>query len=394
LTDYVEDFAPACVSDPSPLIVDDEEKLWVGKVPPMKIALVTDAWHPQVNGVVRTLDTVTRNLRELGHEVMVISPDQFRSVPMPTYSEIRLAFTRPGTVGRMIAEFAPDAVHLATEGPLCLAARNWLRRRRLEFTTAYHTHFPQYVATRGYLPESWIWSYIRWFHRPARNVMVSTESVRAQLRQHGIGHLHHWGRGVDLGNFSADAPVPALYADLPRPIQLYVGRVAVEKNIEAFLRSDHPGSKVVVGDGPALSELRARYPQAHFVGRQSGRALAGYYAGADVFVFPSVTDTFGLVIIEALACGTPVAGYPVTGPIDILTDRVGAIDQDLTAAIGRALRCDPAACTAHAAEFTWEASTAQFLFGLSAVDTDHAEQVKKARISFPRLRQRTRVHSA
>ncbi len=334
---------------------------------PMKIALITDAWHPQVNGVVRTIETVADRIRAMGHEILIVSPDLFRSVPCPTYPEIRLALTRPGTVGQLLEEFSPDAVHLSTEGTLCLSARRWLRRKGFDFTTAYHTHFPEYFAKRTNLPAAMAWPYIRWFHRHSSAVMVSTESVRSQLRTEGLGRCHHWGRGVDLSNFTPDAPVPELFAQLPRPIQLYVGRVAIEKNIEAFLRTDRPGSKVIVGDGPALDELRTRFPEAHFLGRKSGRELAGCYAGADVFVFPSRTDTFGLVIIEALACGTPVAGYPVTGPIDILTADTGAIDEDLNVAIDRALTLDRAACAHHGQLFTWDASAQQFLDGLTPV---------------------------
>lgn len=330
----------------------------------MKIALVTDAWHPQVNGVVRTLDTVIRLLRERGHEILVISPDQYRSIPAPSYPEIRLAFTRARTIGQQIEQFGAESIHLATEGPLCLQARRWCRRNRRLFTTAYHTQFPEYLARRTGLPTRLFWPYIRWFHRKSEAIMVSTESVRNQLRGKDLAHVHHWSRGVDLDNFRPDAPAPAIYGKLARPIQLYVGRVAIEKNIEAFLNSDQPGSKVVVGDGPALAGLKARYPDVHFAGRKSGRELAGYYAGADVFVFPSKTDTFGLVIIEALACGTPVAAYPVTGPIDILTARSGAMNPDIDIAIQRALRLDSVNCIAHGERFGWDASASQFLSGL------------------------------
>ena len=330
----------------------------------MKIALVTDAWHPQVNGVVRTLDTVIGLLRDRGHEILVISPDQHRSIPAPSYPEIRLAFTRARTIGRQIEQFGADAVHLATEGPLCVQARRWCRRNGLPFTTAYHTQFPEYLARRTRLPARVFWPYIRWFHGKSEAIMVSTESIRNQLRGERLTHVHHWSRGVDLENFSADAPSPAIYRQIERPIQLYVGRVAIEKNIEAFLDSDQPGSKVVVGDGPALAGLKARYPDVHFVGRKSGVELAGYYAGADVFIFPSRTDTFGLVIIEALACGTPVAAYPVTGPIDILTETSGAMDEDLNVAIQRALALHATDCIAHGETYSWAASASQFLGGL------------------------------
>ncbi len=337
----------------------------------MKIALVTDAWHPQVNGVVRTLDTVVRLLRNRGHDILVISPDQYRSIPAPSYPEIRLSFAQARTIGKRIEEFGADAVHLATEGPLCVQARRWCLREKHPFTTAYHTQFPEYLAKRTGLSPRIFWPYIRWFHRKSEAIMVSTESVRNQLRGERLGHVHHWSRGVDLQNFRPDVPPPAEYQSLVRPIQLYVGRVAIEKNIEAFLNSDQPGSKVVVGDGPALERLKARYPGVHFAGRKTGSELAGYYAGADVFVFPSKTDTFGLVIIEALACGTPVAAYPVTGPVDILTAKCGAMDEDLNRAIRHALTLDPADCIALGARYSWDASADQFFHGLVAQERRH-----------------------
>jgi glycosyltransferase involved in cell wall biosynthesis len=334
----------------------------------VKIALVTDAWHPQVNGVVRTLDTVVGLLRNRGHEILVISPDQYRSLPAPSYPEIRLAFTRAHTIGRQIEQFGAEAIHLATEGPLCVQARRWCLRKGRSFTTAYHTQFPEYLGKRTRMSPRLFWPYIRWFHRRSEAIMVSTESVRNQLCSEGLTHVHHWSRGVDLRNFRADTPSPAEYGQLVRPIQLYVGRVAIEKNIEAFLQCDQPGSKVVVGDGPALEGLQARHPDVLFVGRKTGTELAGYYAGADVFIFPSKTDTFGLVIIEALACGTPVAAYPVTGPIDILTAGNGAMDQNLDVAIARALTLDAADCVAHGKKYSWDASASQFLDGLVSQD--------------------------
>ncbi|MBB5685790.1 glycosyltransferase family 4 protein [Sphingobium boeckii] len=333
----------------------------------MKICIVTDAWAPQVNGVVRTLHAVRAELEGQGHEVKVISPDLFLSVPCPTYPEIRLAMARTATVGSMIADFAPDAIHLATEGPLCIAARRWCLVRAFPFTTAYHTQFPDYAAKRTGMPAEWFWRYIRWFHGPARAVLASTPSIRETLQAQGITRLKHWGRGVDLACFSADAPPPAAYAGLARPIQLYVGRIAIEKNIAAFLETDEPGTKVIVGDGPARAVLEARYPDAVFLGSLSGRALAGAYARADVFVFPSRTDTFGLVMIEALACGTPVAAYPVTGPVDILTPETGCMAEDLGAAIRGALTREPAACAAHGRAFTWAESARQFLEALAPV---------------------------
>jgi len=335
---------------------------------PRKIAIVTDAWLPQMNGVVRTLTTTCSLLRERGHDVMVVSPDLFRSLPCPTYPEIRLAMPWVGAVGRKLAGFAPDAVHIATEGPLGLIARRYCARRGTPFTTAYHTQFPDYVSKRTGISPSVFWRYIRWFHSPAQRIMVATSSIRGELREHGLDRLHHWSRGVDLDCFAPDAPPPAEYAALPRPIQLYVGRVAVEKNIEAFLSGRYPGSQVVVGDGPSLAELRNRFPEAHFLGRRSGRELAGCYAGADVFVFPSRTDTFGLVMIEALACGTPVAAYPVAGPVDIVTDAVGALSEDLDRAIAAAVLCDRRACAEYGRSFSWDAATDQFAQGLAALE--------------------------
>ncbi|MFN4113504.1 MAG: glycosyltransferase family 4 protein [Sphingomonadaceae bacterium] len=335
---------------------------------PQRIAVVTDAWAPQMNGVVRTLTTTCDLLRARGHEVMVIAPDQFRSLPCPTYPEIRLALPAPGRVAQRLAGFRPDAVHIATEGPLGLAARRHCVSRGAPFTTAYHTQFPDYVARRTGLSPALFWRFIRWFHAPARRIMVATESIRQELRGHGLSQLHHWSRGVDLNCFTPSAPPPPEYASLPRPIQLYVGRVAVEKNIEAFLSSPYPGSKVVVGDGPELASLQTRFPGAHFIGRRSGIDLAGCYSGADVFVFPSRTDTFGLVMIEALACGTPVAAFPVPGPVDVVTDNVGALSEHLERAIDAALYCDRAACAAHAAGYSWEAATDQFVAGLVALD--------------------------
>ncbi|UUL82891.1 glycosyltransferase family 4 protein [Sphingomonas qomolangmaensis] len=330
----------------------------------MRIAIVTDAWEPQVNGVVRTLQSVRAVLERQGHEVMVVSPDRFYSVPCPTYPEIRLAMVRTATVGGLLADFQPQAIHLATEGPLCIAARRWSLRRGYPFTTAYHTQFPDYVSARSGVPAEWIWRYIRWFHAPARAVLASTPSIRQTLVAHGLEQVRHWGRGVDLAAFHPGvAPHPEL-AGLAGPIQLYVGRIAVEKNLEAFLECAHSGSKVVVGDGPARAALAAKYPEVCFMGPRFGDELARFYAGADVFVFPSRTDTFGLVMIEALACGTPVAAYPVTGPIDIVTPEAGALAETLDEAIATALTRDRAACAAFGRQFTWEASAAQFLGAL------------------------------
>ncbi len=338
----------------------------------MRIAIVTDAWAPQVNGVVRTLTAVRDQLTAMGHDVLIVSPDLFASVPCPTYPEIRLAFARRSTVGGMLAEFGADAIHLATEGPLCLAARAWCLAWARPFTTAYHTQFPDYVSARTGIPAEWIWRYIRWFHAPAAAILASTPSIRATLVAHRLPQVRHWGRGVDLTAFHPDvAPHPAL-GHLPRPIQLYIGRVAVEKNVRAFLESGHPGTKIVVGDGPARAALETEFPHAIFMGALFGADLAGAYAAADVMVFPSRTDTFGLVMIEALACGTPVAAYPVTGPIDVLTPETGAMADDLDAAIADALTLDRQTCAAYARTFTWEASARQFLDALVPLSQAHA----------------------
>ncbi len=340
----------------------------------MRIAIATDAWSPQVNGVVRTLQSVRAELERQGHEVLVVSPDRFYSMPCPTYPEIRLAFARTAAVGKLLADFQPNAIHLATEGPVCLAARRWCLARNFPFTTAYHTQFPDYVSARIGIDPEWIWRYISWFHWPAQAVLASTPSIADTLRSHGLNRIRHWGRGVDLGTFGEkvrpDPAIRTLAGGDAGPIQLYVGRVAIEKNIEAFLQGNHPGTKVIVGDGPARTALEAKYPQAHFLGPKFGDDLAAAYAAADVFVFPSKTDTFGLVMIEALASGVPVAAYPVTGPIDVLKVHVGVMDNDIDAAIAGALLLDRRACADYGRSFTWEASARQFLEALAPVGID------------------------
>ncbi len=348
----------------------------------MRILIATDAWTPQVNGVVRTLQATIAELRATGHEVEVISPDLFRSIPCPTYGEIRLAFAGRRAVGRHIRAFAPHAIHISTEGPLGLAARRWCVANDFPFTTAYHTRFPEYVAARLPVPTALVWRFIRWFHRPARHIMVATRSLALELGGQGLGQTMMWERGVDHDLFRADRASHPAFVDMPRPIQLYVGRVAVEKNIEAFLETGHPGTKVVVGDGPALADLRARYPEAAFLGKMGGEELASAYAGADVFVFPSRTDTFGLVVIEALSCGTPVAAHPVPGPGDIVADGAGALDEDLDTAIATALSCDRADAATLGARYNWSACTVQFLRALTFVP---AETVSGASLGAPSL---------
>jgi glycosyltransferase involved in cell wall biosynthesis len=331
----------------------------------MRIALVTDAWLPQVNGVVRTLTAITGELTRRGHSVAVISPEQFRTIRCPTYPEIRLAIVRARTLSDRFADFAPDAVHIATEGPLGRAARACCLKAERPFTTAFHTQFPDYLARRTGLPPALFWPYFRRFHDASARIMVATETIRAQLAAQGLERLHIWTRGVDLAFFRRDLASPNAFFELPRPIQLYVGRVAPEKNIEAFLTNRHPGTKAVVGDGPALKRLREKFPQALFLGRKTGAELAACYAGADVLVFPSRTDTFGLVMIEALACGTPVAAFPVAGPIDVLDARSGAMAERLEDAIAAALLLDRDRCVARAREFSWQASAEQFLAALT-----------------------------
>ena len=327
----------------------------------MRIAIVTDAWTPQVNGVVRTLQSVRDELAAMGDEVAIFSPDTFASVACPTYAEIRLSLVWSGTLGARLRDFLPEAIHIATEGPLGMAARRWCLRKGLPFTTAYHTQFPQYVAARTGLPARWLWHFERWFHRPAAATLAATPSLRDELTAEGIGPLLPFGRGVDLTAFPEAPPaMPEVYASLPRPIQLYVGRIAVEKNLEAFLETDVPGTKVLVGGGPSLAPLARAHPEAVFLGPLHGAALAAAYAHADVFVFPSHSDTFGMVLIEALASGLPVAAYPVQGPIDIVTPEVGALDEDLSAAIRLALTRDPEACRRYGRSFTWRAAAEEF----------------------------------
>ncbi|OJY71014.1 MAG: alpha-mannosyltransferase [Rhodospirillales bacterium 70-18] len=328
---------------------------------PARVLIVSDAWEPQVNGVVRTLQTLARELRAMGHSVEVIGPDRFATLPCPTYPDIRLSLLPRRRLGRLIEAFAPDALHIATEGPLGGAARAWALRRGCAFTTAFHTRFPEYLRARALVPTGLAYAWLRRFHGAGQGMMVATESLRDELSARGFRHVLPWSRGVDLALFR---PAPREAWDLPRPVFTYVGRVAVEKNIRAFLDLDLPGSKVVVGGGPQLAALRRAYPATRFTGPRHGAALARAYAGSDVFVFPSLTDTFGLVILEALACGTPVAAFPVTGPKDVLAGApgpVGAIDTDLRAAALTALAADRAACRAHAERFSWRACAETFL---------------------------------
>ncbi|QQS14115.1 MAG: glycosyltransferase family 1 protein [Rhodospirillales bacterium] len=334
----------------------------------MRVAIVTDAWHPQVNGVVRTIDATRAELRRLGHEIEVFGPDRFGTLPCPTYPDIRLSIMPGRRLASLLSAFLPAAVHIATEGPLGSAARGFCRRRGLPFTTAYHTRFPEYLGARFGVPVAWTYAALRRFHAPATAVMVSTPSVRDALAGRGFANLRPWTRGVDTSLFRPRSdPTPA--SEDGRPVFLYVGRLAVEKNLDAFLSLDLPGHRWVVGDGPEFERLRARYPDARFFGRRQGEALATLYRAADVFVFPSRTDTFGLVLLEALASGLPVAAFPVPGPLDVIGDApVGVLDHDLRAAALRALQVEPAACRAQAARFSWRASAEMFLANLAPYD--------------------------
>ncbi len=329
--------------------------------PSHRILIVTDAWFPQVNGVVRTLATVAEELRAMGHVVEVIGPDRFRTIPCPTYPDIPLSLLPRRRLVRMIEQFAPDALHIATEGPLGMAARSWARRTGFSFTTAFHTRFAEYIRARTRVPVRPIYAWMRRFHSAGRGMMVATESLQDELIARGFRNILPWSRGVDLTLFK---PEPREEWGLPRPVFIYVGRVAVEKNIGAFLDLDLPGSKVVVGGGPQLASLRRAYAGVRFTGPRYGEALARAYAGSDVFVFPSLTDTFGLVLLEALACGTPVAAFPVTGPKDVLAGAaglVGAVSHDLREAALLALEADRAASRAHAERFSWRACAELFL---------------------------------
>ena len=329
-----------------------------------RILIATDAWHPQVNGVVRTLDSTTQTLRAMGHVVEVVSPQGFSQIPIPFYPEIPICFPRPGSINHRIKSFRPNCVHIATEGPIGLLVRHYCRQRDWNFTTSYHTKFPEYAQTLTGFPARWSYRFLRWFHNRASAIMVATPSLEADLQQRGFSSpIRRWSRGVDFSVFRAGGKQPSQY---PCPVLLYVGRVSVEKNIEAFLSLETPGTKVIVGDGPARIELQAKYPQAVFLGFLKGEALTAAYAAADLFVFPSKTDTFGLVMIEAMACGLPVAAFPVTGPIDIITEpNLGALNEDLGTAIGNALATGQrSACIEEARRYSWQNCTQQFVENL------------------------------
>lgn len=357
--------------------MDGSQQLWSNPAQNLKICIVTDAWHPQVNGVVRTLDNLRYELEASGHKVTMLTPRLFKTIPCPTYPEIRLSINARSRTNQLLSSFDFDALHIATEGPLGWAARRWCMKNNIAFTTAYHTAFPEYIAARSPFPARWFYPAFRRFHGASAGVLVATKTVRTQLRANGFTNIIPWTRGVDTTLFKPlgmRAPMMEL-SGLKRPLQLYVGRVAPEKNIEAFLDCDTPGSKIVVGDGPALEGLKAKYPDVCFMGAQYGEDLAQFYANADVFVFPSKTDTFGLVLIEALAAGTPVAAYPVQGPVDVLGPdgrgpfpdwhkQIAALDDTLQTAIKKALSLNREDCTAFAQFYDWPTVARQFVDAL------------------------------
>lgn len=319
----------------------------------MKIVIVTDAWKPQVNGVVRTYEHFGSEFRSAGDQVRYITPADFRTVPLPSYPEIRLALFPYRQVARTLRAFSPDAIHVGTEGPLGMAARKYCLRHDIPFTSAFHTRFPEYLRMRLPVPEGLTYGWLRRFHGAAVRTMVPTASQRENLEKHGFRHIVIVGRGVDTSVFH---PGDRNFLDLPRPIQVYMGRVAVEKNIEAFLSLDTPGTKMVIGDGPDRRKLEREFPRVHFAGYHFGAGLARHLAAADVFVFPSRTDTFGIVLLEAMACGLPVAAYPVEGPRDVVRQGVtGWLDEDLATAIEKALTLNPDDCIRYSHELSWKA---------------------------------------
>src|ERR1700754_1765022 len=331
----------------------------------MRILIATDAWHPQVNGVVRTLTSLARSAALLGVDIDFLTPEGFPSMGLPTYPGLRIAWPNRREIAKRIDAVAPDAVHIATEGPIGWAARAYCLRRKLAFTTSYTTRFPEYLQVRTLLPVAISYAVLRRCHNSGAMTMVATASLKQELAGRGFKKLGFWGRGVDTELFRPDEPAKL---DLPRPIFMTMGRVAVEKNLEAFLSLDLPGTKVVVGDGPQKAQLAQKFPDAVFLGEKKGADLTAHLAAADVFVFPSLTDTFGVVQLEALACGTPVAAFPVTGPKDVIADHpIGALDTDLRSACLRALTMSREACRSFALERSWENSARQFIGNLTVL---------------------------
>ncbi len=331
----------------------------------MRIAIPTDAWHPQVSGVVTKFERIAWELERMGHRVVLITPDRFKTFPCPTYPQIRLALNPRGKVAEILDGFTPDCIHIATEGPIGFAARAYCVKAGYPFTSSYTTRFPEYIRLRFPIPLRISYSVFRWFHGASSGVMVSTPALMQELGRWGFKNLVRWTPGVDTELYSPAAK--KLLTDR-RPIMMYVGRVAVEKSIEDFLNLDIEGSKYVVGDGPDFARLKARYPEAKFVGYKSGEELAGHYASADVFVFPSRTDTFGLVLLEAMASGVPAAAYPVRGPLDIIRQgETGFMDEDLGRAIREALAIGGGKCREYALSYGWAGSAGQFLDNLAPI---------------------------
>ena len=325
-----------------------------------RILVATDAWRPQVNGVVRTLEALAAEAPNHNAALSFLTPEGLPSLPMPTYPDIRLAFAGRRAVAERIEAARPHAIHIATEGPIGYAVRAYCRRHQLPFTTCYHTRYPEYVAARWPVPLKMSYAVLSHFHNAGTGTMAATPALAQELRGHGFRHVLPWQRGIDVDAFASGRRVS--FEHLPRPIFLCVARVAVEKNIEAFLRLDLPSSKVVVGDGPARAQFEALYPEAHFTGFLAGQALYDAYASADAFVFPSLTDTYGLVVLEALAAGLPVAAFPVSGPRDILSGATcGILDHDLGKAARAALAIPSSHCRAFAQTHTLKASFESFL---------------------------------
>ncbi len=344
----------------------------------MRVCIVTDAWSPQINGVVKTLENTIRELKQAGHTVLVIEPSQFINIPCPSYSEIRLSLFSYKKMTKLLKDFSPDALHVATEGPLGVSARRYALKHAMNFTTAYHTKFPEYLEARTGISAHWFYPAMRWFHKPSKAVMVSTDSVMQQLAEQGFQHLVKWSRGVDLDVFAEKNAKHMTSEPNRKTVFLYVGRIAIEKNIEAFLALKLPGEKWLVGSGPALSELSEKYTDAIFFGPKSHSELAEIYQQASVFVFPSKTDTFGLVLLEALACGLPVAAYPVAGPIDVLRNcEAAALRHDLLEACLTALELNPKHAREHAEKFTWQQTTLQFVANLYPNDSSNKSLTAK-----------------
>jgi glycosyltransferase involved in cell wall biosynthesis len=332
----------------------------------LRIAFITDAWHPQINGVVTTIQNTCTTLERSGHHIKLITPDQFNTIPCPSYPSIRLALACQKKLSRLLDEFNPQRIHIATEGPLGIAARKYCLKNKLAFTTSFHTLFAEYVNLRFKIPVTWGYGFLRWFHAPAKKVMVATPSIESDLVTRGFkNNFVRWSRGVDPDFYH---PRDKAFLSLPRPVSMFVGRVAIEKNIEAFLSLDMPGTKMVVGDGPQLKELKAKFPDAVFVGFLTGEPLAKHMAAADVLVFPSLTDTFGIVMLDALASGIPVAAFPVIGPLDVITsDKVGKLDMNLKDAVIAALQLNGEDCRNYALKYSWTNCTEQFFNNLVPV---------------------------